>query len=118
MEDTVHKTLMFDFYGPLLTERQQDIYRMYYAQDLSFGEIGEELGISRQAVYDIVKRSSTTLIEFENKLGLLAKFQEQQLMINKIEANLTELLGVDNHEKLQKIVAETLKLVRQIRDDA
>lgn len=77
MENTIRMALLFDFYGPLLTDRQQDVFQMYFHEDLSLGEVGEELGVSRQAIYDIVKRAGTILEEFENKLGLVEKHLER-----------------------------------------
>lgn len=84
MEKTLHMSLLFDFYGSLLTDRQQDIFKMYFHEDLSFGEIGEQLDVSRQAIYDIVKRSGDSFAAFETKLGLLAKHQEQQDFYNEM----------------------------------
>ncbi len=64
---------LYDIYGNLLTQKQQDVMRLYYEEDLSLGEIAEELKISRQAVYDIIKRSEQALEKYEKKLGLLEK---------------------------------------------
>ena len=55
MEKIKHTTLLFDFYGPLLTEKQQRVINLYYENDFSFTEIAEQLNISRQAVYDLLK---------------------------------------------------------------
>ncbi|HHW41442.1 MAG TPA: YlxM family DNA-binding protein [Syntrophomonadaceae bacterium] len=63
--------LLYDFYGKLLTPKQQEVVRLYYEEDLSLGEIAEELKITRQAVYDILKRSEQALEKYERKLGLL-----------------------------------------------
>ncbi len=63
--------LLYDFYGKLLTPKQQEVMRLYYEEDLSLGEIAEELKITRQAVYDILKRSEQALEKYERKLGLL-----------------------------------------------
>ena len=61
MEKTLRMNLLFDFYGPLLTDRQRDVFRMYFQEDLSLAEIGEELDVSRQAVYDLLKRVQVSL---------------------------------------------------------
>jgi len=63
--------LLYDFYGKLLTPKQQEVMQLYYEQDLSLSEIAEELKITRQAVYDILKRSEQALEKYERKLGLL-----------------------------------------------
>ncbi len=65
--------LLYDFYGQLLTERQRKLVELYYCHDLSLGEISEQFGVSRQSVYDTLKRSEQTLYRFEEKLGLVGK---------------------------------------------
>ncbi len=65
-------TLLFDLYGPLLTPKQREAVRLYYEQDLSLGEIAEECRVSRQAVYDLLRRAENALEKYEQKLGLLA----------------------------------------------
>lgn len=64
---------LFDMYGGLLTEKQQQCLKFYFYDDLSLTEIGEELGVSRQAVHDLLKRVEQTLERNEKKLGLLAR---------------------------------------------
>lgn len=68
--------LLQDFYGRLLTPRQQRVFELYYDQNLSLGEIAEEYGISRQAVYDLLRRTEKSLESYEDRLGLVAKFTE------------------------------------------
>ena len=62
-------SLLFDFYGPLLTERQQNVFDLYFNDDLSLGEIAEELLVSRQAVYDTLRRVGLVLEDFEQSLA-------------------------------------------------
>ncbi len=88
MDKTLRKSLLFDFYGPLLTQRQQDVFQMYFHDDLSLGEIGSQLGISRQGVYDILKRSGVSLEDFEAKLALVAKYQDNQESLREIKTSL------------------------------
>ncbi|MBT9176099.1 MAG: hypothetical protein DDT20_00401 [Firmicutes bacterium] len=72
----VQMGLLLDFYGGLLTERQLLACRLYFAENLSLGEIASELGISRQAVHDTVRRAEAALLGYEEKLGLVARFVE------------------------------------------
>jgi len=77
MEDeTLQNTMLFDFFGDLLTEKQQEYYDLYHNEDLSLSEIAESAGISKQGVYDIIKRAEKTLVELESKTGIIKKWQE------------------------------------------
>lgn len=75
-------SLHLDFYGNLLTEKQKQIMSYYFEEDMSLGEISEELHTSRQAVYDIIKRSERILKKYEMELGLISRFmiQKEKLM--------------------------------------
>lgn len=73
LEDVVRKGRLLDIYGPLLTERQRRCMEMYFEMDLSLTEIGEELNISRQGAYDMLRRASRSLEEYEERLHLLAR---------------------------------------------
>ncbi|MDD4593386.1 MAG: YlxM family DNA-binding protein, partial [Parabacteroides sp.] len=74
LEKTEHMIMLKDFYGPLLTLKQQDLMSLYYEDDWSLSEIAENRGTSRQAVYDVLKRAETALQEYEERLGLVDKF--------------------------------------------
>jgi predicted DNA-binding protein YlxM (UPF0122 family) len=75
---------LLDNYGPLLTKRQQTFLRLYYEEDLSLGEIATEYKISRQAVYDIIRRAEALLGEWDQKLNLVERGEKQQQ--NLVEA--------------------------------
>ena len=66
--DATELILLFDYYGSLLTDRQRECFELRYNQDLSLGEIGEELGISRQGVYDNLSRTEALLKNMEQKI--------------------------------------------------
>ena len=72
--DILKTTLLYDFYGELLTEKQKEIYELFYQNDMSLSEIAAELDISRQAVRDQLKRTEKILSEYEEKLMLVEKF--------------------------------------------
>jgi len=76
INDLVRKSLLYDFYGALLTEHQRQIYEEVVLNDYSMSEIAEDEGISRQGVHDMIKRCDKALEEYEQKLGLVAKFKE------------------------------------------
>ena len=71
--DSTELILLYDYYGALLTERQQLCFEMRYHQDLSLGEIGEELGISRQGVHDNLSRTEAMLRKMEEKTGCVRR---------------------------------------------
>ena len=65
--------MLYDYYGDLLTERQKECFELRYNQDLSLGEIGQELGISRQGVYDNLSRTEMQLLNMERKTGCVRR---------------------------------------------
>lgn len=71
MEKFVEQGYLYDFYGELLTERQQQVYESVVLEDYSLSEVAEDLGISRQGVHDMIKRCNKTLEEYEQKLHLV-----------------------------------------------
>lgn len=91
MADSFSVDLLLDFYGMLLTENQQKSLEMYYSDDMSFAEIAEELGISRQGAYDTIRRGRNQLAEYEEKLGLVARFRETGRMLDAICGRLSSL---------------------------
>jgi len=95
----VQIALLFDFYGQLLTEKQIEIVDMYYNNDLSLGEISEQQGISRQGVYDTLKRAERTLYQYEEKLGLVDRFLKQKQSMEKIIEMLEELIDEDGYNR-------------------
>lgn len=76
MANNVEITILLDFYGEMLTEKQRDFLGYYYNDDLSLSEIAENEGITRQGVRDAIKRAETLLYEMESKLGFAARLNE------------------------------------------
>ncbi|MCK9221122.1 MAG: putative DNA-binding protein [Limnochordia bacterium] len=91
MDKDLEQCLLFDFYDELLTEKQRRIFRLYYHEDLSLGEIAELVGISRQGVYDILKRAKTQLVELEGKLKLAKRHRRNQRLKERMLSNLEQL---------------------------
>ncbi len=75
--------ILYDFYGPLLTERQQQAIELYYEVDLSLTEVAQQMNISRQGVFDLIKRSEHALEEYEAKLMLANRFQNDRRRIKE-----------------------------------
>ena len=78
MDEIAKNSLLYDFYGSLLTEKQRRIARLYHEEDLSLQEIAEELSISRQGVYDALKKAEQAMADYEEKLGSLKEFLKIQ----------------------------------------
>lgn len=91
MEKNVEISLLFSFYGNLLTERQADAIDLYYNEDLSLAEVGAELGISRQGVRDSLMRAEKVLRDSEEKLGLAARFLEIKHRLADIDRTIKEI---------------------------
>ena len=88
---TYRMTMLFDFYGELLTERQKEFYQLYYDEDLSLGEIAENYGISRQGVRDVIVRAEAYMTEIEDKTGLVKRFMQRVPHVEAIEAAVGEI---------------------------
>lgn len=86
MEKFVRQTLLFDFYGDLLTDHQRKVYDDVICQDLSYSEAATELGVSRQGVHDLIRRCDRQLQEYEDKLHLVEKFVAMREQIGQIRA--------------------------------
>ena len=85
MEKFVVITYLFDFYQELLTEKQRDLLKEYYFEDFSLGELSEEHQITRQSVFDTIKKAEQKLLDYESKLNLFSRHQEQQQTLLKIK---------------------------------
>ncbi|WP_100330885.1 putative DNA-binding protein [Bacillus xiapuensis] len=84
IEKTTRMNFLYDFYQSLLTDKQRSYMSLYYLDDFSLGEIAEEYKVSRQAVYDNIKRTELMLEEYESKLLLLKKFQERTKLLKQL----------------------------------
>ena len=88
---TYRMTMLFDFYGDILTERQRELFDLYYNEDLSLAEIAENCGISRQGVRDVIVRAEAAMNELEDKTGLLKRFMRMQDSVDAIVAAANEI---------------------------
>lgn len=101
MEKFVQRALLYDFYGELLTKRQQQVYESVVLEDYSLSEVAEELQISRQSVHDMIKRCNKTLEEYEEKLHLVEKFVNIRKHVKEIREiaqryNAKEITAISN----------------------
>lgn len=84
LEKVLRIVILFDFYGSLLTDKQQFSLEMHYLKDFSLAEIADELGVSRQAVHDILKRAEQILMDYEDKLKFVERYQREQQTLQHI----------------------------------
>ncbi len=83
-DDITRQSLLYDFYGELLTERQKEVMELYNEENLSLAEIAEEFGISRQGVHDALHKAQKALEDYESKLGLVERFSATRQAIQNI----------------------------------
>lgn len=107
MDKVVEMSMLLDFYGQMLTPRQYEIMDLHFNNDYSLGEIAEQLNISRQGVFDNIKRGKAILNEYEEKLGLVEKFSRQK---QKAE----EILSVIKSMETGNLDADTAKKINGI----
>ena len=93
MEKIVEQTLLYDFYGELLTDRQKEFFDLYYNEDLSLAEIAENNGITRQGVRDVIVRAEAILTDLEDKTGLIKRFHAMQKQLQEVESAAQAILA-------------------------
>ena len=107
MKDIYKSSLLYDFYGELLTQHQKEIYEDFILNDLSLGEIAIERGISRQGVHDLVKRCDKTLNGYEEKLHLIERFSKTKDDVEQI-CRLADEQDADSISRIKVIAQEIL----------
>ena len=117
MERLVRTGLLYDFYGGLLTEKQQRVMELYFLENWSLAEIAAIEGVSRQAVHDLLHRSEKTIEGFEAKLGLLERYSQQQAILATIRDRLQQVLNKTAepneflYRELSQIKEQILRLI-------
>ena len=114
MDEAVFRTMLFDFYGELLTDKQREYFDLHYNEDLSLGEIAESDGITRQGVWDIIRRGEETLRRYERKTGLVARFARERQLLDRLEEHLNDLCAVAEGETAAA-AAEMREDLRELR---
>lgn len=102
IEKTNRMNALFEFYATLLTEKQMNYMELYYADDFSLGEISEEYQVSRQAVYDNIKRTEKIIEEYERKLHLFSDYIVREEQLDKLAQYVTE------HYPKDEVLAEAI----------
>lgn len=93
-EGRLMNSMLLDFYGELLTDKQRECFDLHYNEDLSLSEIAEQCGISRQGVWDNIRRAEAAMRETEEKTGLIQRFIEINAGLERLKAGLCELSDI------------------------
>lgn len=113
--DAFEMTLLFDYYGGLLTDRQRTCFDMRYNQDLSLGEIGQVLQISRQAVYDNLTRSEALLRKMEENTGCISRGMQTRKTVQKI-LTIAKQLEENSDSEVSDLAAQIIALAQDIEE--
>ena len=91
IDNMAYESLLYDFYGGLLTEKQREVMELYHEENFSIVEIARELKVSKQAIYDNLRKSDKILREYEAKLGLMMSLLKTRELVESIEGKIDEL---------------------------
>lgn len=115
-------SLLFDFYGETLTEKQRELFDLYYNEDLSLAEIAEHAGITRQGVRDSIKRAEHTLRDMEDRLGLVARYGGTERCAEELMHEVERLralnAGTLHSSEAEGIASRMSSLLEQLRQEA
>ncbi len=114
MERNLEIVLLLDIYGNMLTDKQRDLIDLYYNEDLSLGEIAQHEHITRQGVRDSIKRGEGFLLELEQKLGLLKKYQSLQECFGEIYNLSNEIYEISDNLKYSIQITDNAERIREL----
>lgn len=114
VEKIVEQSLLYDFYGELLTQHQRRIYEDVVFNDYSLSEVAEDEGISRQGVHDLIKRCDKQLKGYEEKLHLMGRFMQTKKDVELIKSYAKELKKNKNLELADKICNVSDRILNEI----
>ncbi len=121
VEKLVEIGILFDFYGKLLSEKQYLVVELYYIHDLSLAEIGDEFNVTRQGVFDLLRRAEQKLYQHEENLGLVKKFyssHEDIKTIIKISEEIMELSIAKDNDEIKEKAMTINEIGRKILDNS
>ena len=113
--DALEMTLLFDYYGELLTQRQRDCLDMRYNQDMSLGEIAQELGVSRQGVYDNLSRADALLQNMEAKTGFVRRERQVRSTAQQI-IRAAEMLSASKDPEVGELARQILAAAKELEE--
>lgn len=118
MDDILRRSLLFDFYGELLTDHQKNIYEASVSEDLSLSEIAAQEGISRQGVHDLISRTDKILENYEQKLHLVERFLQTKKQVQEIrETSLLACGSCTENDNQRQYLERIVELTDQLMDE-
>lgn len=115
-EKNLNISLLLDFYGDILSERQSEMLSMYYNEDCSLAEIANSFSISRQGVRSVLKKGETILLEMEEKLGLAERFRLMQTKSTEIASKLEILNNNINNEEISSQIDALIDEIKALSE--
>ena len=113
-DEKINMSLLFDFYGDILTDRQKEVASLSFDEDLSLREISEIMGITPQGVRDSLNKCKHILVDMEEKLGLLEKFSENKNKADYIIGKLNRMK--DDNPKLKEEIDSIIEVAEKMLD--
>ncbi len=113
LDERLELSLLYDFYGALLKENQQRMFEASILEDYNLSEIAQDEGITRQGVHDAIKRAIKQLRTYEERLGLVKKFQTQKELVKSLH----EKLKKANISEKDESIAEIFQILEKILDE-
>lgn len=113
--EPLEMTLLFDYYGDLLTQRQRACVDLRYNQDLSLGEIAQELGVSRQGVFDNLSRAEALLRNMEEKTGCVRRAMQARRAVQQILDAAGQLAAYPN-EDISRLAAAIIQAASSLEE--
>ena len=123
MAKNLEISLLLDFYGDVLTEKQRDVMEQYYNDDLSLAEIADNFGITRQGVRDSIKRGEGIILELEEKVGFAKRYRAVQQGISQLESLARDIQfenanGYTPNKRIDDSARRMLEIIGQISEEA
>lgn len=114
MDQVLKQSLLYDFYGELLTEHQRSVYEEVVQNDLSYSEAAETFGVSRQGVHDLVKRCNNLLEGYESKLHLVERFLRIRGSVQEIQSLSAEYEAIDKEVLAKSVLSISQQILEEL----
>lgn len=117
MEKLLQVTYLYDFYGQLLTEKQETAFRRYYLEDLSLSEIAEKEDVSRQSIHDMIKQAERKLTTYEEKLGLVERFKKQEEELEVMVDKMMSIQSDNADDQTNSVIIDVIESMHKLLND-